>query len=88
MPMNAPDSAGSEHGEAAATRTPKPRKNTGVQEQTSKKASEVPLEQPVHIVPGPPPPEEQVVCMCVCMCACVAVSRPVFVLRVSYESCQ
>ena len=84
MPMNAPDSAGSEHGEAAATRTPKPRKNTGVQEQTSKTASEVPLEQLVHIVPGPPPQEEQVVCMC----ACVAASRPVFVLRVSYESCQ
>jgi hypothetical protein len=84
MPTNAPESAGSEHGEAAATHTPKPRKNTGVQEQTSKKESEVPLKQLVRIVPGPPPQEEQVVCMC----ACIAASLSVFVLRVSYESCQ
>ena len=60
MPMNAPECAGSEHGEAAATRTPKPRKNTGVQEQASKKASEVPL--------------EQVVRMCVYVCVCRRVS--------------
>jgi len=85
-PTNAPDSAGSEHGEAAATHTPKPPKHTRVQERTSTKASEVPLEQLVHIVPGPPPQEERVVCMCVCVC--VAVSLPVFVVRMSYASCQ
>jgi len=76
--MEAPDSAGSEHGEAAATHTPESRKGTGVQEQTSKKAAEVPLEQLVRVVPGPPPQEEQVVCMCVCVCVCV------FVLPMSY----
>ena len=55
-------------------RTPKPPKNTGVQEQTPKRVSEVPLEQLAHIVPAPPPQEEQVVCMCVCVCVCVCVS--------------
>lgn len=70
-PTNAPDSAGSVHGEAAATHTPTPPKHTRVQQQTSTKASEVPLEQLVDIVPGPPPQEEQVVCMCVCVSPCL-----------------
>ena len=39
-------------------RTPKPPKNTGVQEQTPRRVSEVPLEQLAHIVPAPPPQEK------------------------------
>jgi hypothetical protein len=54
--MNAPDSAGSEHGEAAATHTPKPPKHTRVQEQRSTKASGVPTAvDPQHISHTAPP---------------------------------